>query len=152
MTVERGCRNNARNISCIPNGEYIIRAHQSPRFGLCIKVFDIDGKSEVPGRSQILFHIGNYVNFLKNGTILNDTDGCILPVTTIATRTATGVFGASSAPRLSALQTYIGNESLRLIIYNEGDREVIKHLDTVIHTFLCPHCNQKLTATKGGKV
>lgn len=69
FTLELPWVNNARQISCIPDGEYEVHAHVSPKFGKCYKVKSI-GKSEVNGRDEILIHVGNY----KRNTL-----GCILP-------------------------------------------------------------------------
>lgn len=63
VTLEDAWKNNARRISCIPEGEYVIRRHTSPKFGLCYSV------DNVPERSHILIHAGNTAA---------DTNGCIL--------------------------------------------------------------------------
>ena len=63
QTLELPWKENKTKISCIPEGTYETRWHLSPRFGWCYKLFD------VPGRSEILIHHGNYP---KN------TEGCIL--------------------------------------------------------------------------
>lgn len=63
LTLENPWRQNERNVSCIPAGEYQCRRTQSPRFGETFTVL------EVPGRSHILFHKGN---------VAEDTEGCIL--------------------------------------------------------------------------
>jgi hypothetical protein len=55
---------NHKDISCIPPGEYKCERITSVKFGLCFIVKD------VPGRSGILFHSGNFTT---------DTEGCILP-------------------------------------------------------------------------
>ena len=68
-TIEPAWNGNTRGISCIPEGEYFIRNHNSPRFGECIKVFDIDKTNEVRGRSDILIHAGNWIT---------ETRGCII--------------------------------------------------------------------------
>lgn len=57
---------NQRNISCIPVGTYQVVKHLSNKFGQCFWVQD------VPGRSEILIHRGNYHT---------DIRGCILPGT-----------------------------------------------------------------------
>jgi len=59
---------NRNRKSCIPpepgeNGVFKFERHESPQFGRCIWIKD------VPGRSEILIHAGNYVS---------DTAGCIL--------------------------------------------------------------------------
>lgn len=63
-TMELAWRNNQLRISCIPAGSYECIKHTSPKFGLCFWVQD------VPGRSEILIHPGNY-----NTDLL----GCIAP-------------------------------------------------------------------------
>lgn len=63
VTLELPWKKNQRRISCIPNGEYPCKKHTSPKFGECIWVQD------VPNRSEILIHSGNYTS---------DTLGCIL--------------------------------------------------------------------------
>jgi len=62
-TLEPPDQLNAKNISCIPTGQYICRRHSSPRFG---ETFQVDS---VPWRSNILFHAGN---------VSSDTNGCII--------------------------------------------------------------------------
>ena len=62
-TLELPWKNNRRNISCIPLGTYEVIGHVSPKFGKCYWVKD------VPGRSEILFHVGNSPK---------DSRGCIL--------------------------------------------------------------------------
>lgn len=56
--------NNQRNISCIPEGNYDAKKHYSPKFKKSFWLQD------VPGRSEILIHKGNYHT---------DIRGCILP-------------------------------------------------------------------------
>ncbi len=63
-TMELPWRKNQCQISCIPIGKYKVVKHVSPKFGPCFHVLN------VPGRSEILIHKGNYNS---------DTLGCILP-------------------------------------------------------------------------
>lgn len=63
VTLELPWRDNDRNVSRIPPGEYEIAATLSPRFGRTWEIKD------VPNRSAILFHAGNTAN---------DTQGCVL--------------------------------------------------------------------------
>lgn len=63
MTLEEEWQNNARNISCIPEGSYICKRITRPSGQVTFQVMD------VPGRSAILFHPGNTEE---------DTQGCIL--------------------------------------------------------------------------
>lgn len=62
-TLELPWRNNQRNVSCIPDGEYLVSKHLSPKHGQCFWL-----KNTFP-RTEILVHAGNYNN---------DTQGCIL--------------------------------------------------------------------------
>jgi len=63
FTLEPPWKENAKSISCIPNGQYFCHPQTTQKFGFTWEVQD------VPGRSDILFHIGNYPK---------DTTGCIL--------------------------------------------------------------------------
>ena len=63
-TMELPWRDNERRVSCIPTGAYKVVKHQSPKFGESFWVKD------VPDRSEILIHKGNFNR---------DTLGCILP-------------------------------------------------------------------------
>jgi len=63
LTVEREWKGNQRNISCIPTGYYLCKRVQSPKFGDTFEICD------VPGRSHILFHMGN---------IEDDSHGCVI--------------------------------------------------------------------------
>ena len=69
--MELPWRDNRRSVSCIPEGVYPCVWGSSPRFGLCYHVL------EVPGRSHILFHHGNYAGDVSKG-FRSDSNGCIL--------------------------------------------------------------------------
>jgi len=69
-TMENAWKDNARNISCIPQGVYKVVRHTSPKYGNCFMV------SNVPNRDYILIHAGNYNT---------DTEGCILLGESVAT-------------------------------------------------------------------
>ncbi|MFA5597980.1 MAG: DUF5675 family protein [Pusillimonas sp.] len=62
-TLELPWRDNMMFLSCIPVGRYKCRIKNSPKFGECIEVLDVEG------RTDILIHHGNWP---KN------TVGCIL--------------------------------------------------------------------------
>jgi hypothetical protein len=62
-TLEEPWLSNKQRVSCIPTGAYHMVRVKSPKFGDTFEVTD------VPGRSGILFHVGN---------TLDDTEGCIL--------------------------------------------------------------------------
>lgn len=63
-TLEPPWLGNQPNVSCVPCGVYAWDLLPSPRFGR-----DLIELSDVPGRSEILIHPGNYPR---------DTQGCIL--------------------------------------------------------------------------
>ena len=63
VTCEDAWLNNQAWVSCIPEGDYICRRVDSPKFGDTFQVMD------VPGRTHILFHKGN---------THHNTNGCIL--------------------------------------------------------------------------
>ena len=62
-TIELPWLNNQHNISCIPPGTYKAKEILSPTLGWCIHIVD------VPNRTGILLHYGNYYTNAK---------GCIL--------------------------------------------------------------------------
>ena len=66
LTLELPDNGNQKNVSCIPEGKYEVHRIYSPRFGKCFHIQDVQ---DVPGRSEILIHKGNYNK---------DTHGCIL--------------------------------------------------------------------------
>lgn len=61
--LELPYRNNQVNISCIPVGKYGCRLRTSQKYGKHLEVL------EVPNRSDILIHVGNFPK---------DTKGCLL--------------------------------------------------------------------------
>lgn len=63
MTLELPWKDNLKRISCIPAGTYTVVKHKSPKFGKCFWI------KNVPGRSEVLIHYGNYHK---------DVLGCIL--------------------------------------------------------------------------
>ena len=65
-TIELPWKNNAPQVSCIPEGEYVLRKRYSPRFGQHYLLIN------VPGRSFILIHPAN--------DALKELKGCIAPV------------------------------------------------------------------------
>lgn len=62
-TLELPDRDNQRRVSCIPERLYFWQKHNSPKFGPCLWLQD------VPNRSEILVHPGNFTR---------DILGCIL--------------------------------------------------------------------------
>jgi hypothetical protein len=59
---------NANSVDCIREGTYVTERYYSPTKGLVFLLTD------VPGRSEVEVHIGNFVEGIKI-----DSHGCILP-------------------------------------------------------------------------
>jgi len=87
-TIELPWKNNKRNISCIPEGQYEIEPRFSKRFKhhLILKA--------VKDRSYILFHPAN--------DALKDLEGCIAPVTYLG-GIGKGIYSKSATQKLLSL-------------------------------------------------
>jgi hypothetical protein len=71
-SLELPWKNNQRNVSCIPEGVYVVDVHNSPTFGKCYWIKD------VKDRSEVLIHRGNYAGSLNPKTGKPDIRGCVL--------------------------------------------------------------------------
>lgn len=71
VTCELPWRNNEPNVSCIPQGEYVCKVVNSPRYGKAYEVIGVDG------RTHILHHIGNWGGDVELG-YKSDILGCIV--------------------------------------------------------------------------
>jgi len=71
FSMELPWRDNRKNISCIPAGIYTVQLRVSPRYGRVYWVI------EVPDRSYILIHSGNWGGDVSKG-LKTHTNGCIL--------------------------------------------------------------------------
>lgn len=69
-TLELPWKDNKPKLSCIPEGAYDVIPVRSPRFGDCYCV------RNVPGRSYILIHSGNYAGAIPH--YKTHVQGCIL--------------------------------------------------------------------------
>ena len=65
-SIELGWANNERNVSCVPEGVYPVAIIQHPKFGECLRI------DKVKGRSGILMHVANDAQ--------KELRGCIAPV------------------------------------------------------------------------
>ena len=65
-SIELRWTNNERNVSCVPEGVYPVAIIQHPKFGECLQV------NGVKGRSGILIHVANDAQ--------KELRGCIAPV------------------------------------------------------------------------
>ncbi len=70
-TLELPWRDNRRNRSCIPSGQYEVEMIQSPKYGHVYHVQD------VPDRTGILIHSGNYAGDIDLG-FKTHSAGCII--------------------------------------------------------------------------
>ena len=70
-SLELPWKHNQRNISCIPAGTYTVNIRQSPKYGRIYWIL------EVPDRSYILIHSGNWAGDVSRG-LKTHTNGCIL--------------------------------------------------------------------------
>ena len=70
-TLELPWRNNKRSVSCIPGGSYNVKMRLSPKYGQIYWV------SDVPDRSFILIHSGNFAGDTSKG-FKTHVNGCIL--------------------------------------------------------------------------
>jgi hypothetical protein len=99
-TLELPYEDNQKEISCIPEGTYKITEHLSPKFGNCLKIND------VPDRTDILIHCGNWIH---------DTKGCILVGTSYQFDDydiENGITLLSSKDALKILMNYVGKECM----------------------------------------
>ena len=71
-TLELPYKDNQSDLSCIPEGYYDVVPRTSPKYGNHLHV------TEVPNRSLILFHYGNYAGSMNPKTGHSDIRGCIL--------------------------------------------------------------------------
>ncbi len=71
FTLELPWRENAKNLSCIPAGEYDVTIRISPRFGRVYWILTVED------RTYILIHSGNWAGDKQKG-LTTHTNGCIL--------------------------------------------------------------------------
>lgn len=88
-TIELPWRQNARHVSCIPEGLYAVRKRYSEKFKWHLVLL------EVPGRSGILIHPAN--------DAAKELQGCIAPVTSVV---GEGKGTSSRAAMQKLMETY----------------------------------------------
>lgn len=71
-TLELPWKDNASQISCIPEGHYEVIPRSSPKYGNHLHV------TNVKDRSLVLIHWGNYAGSMNPRTGRSDIRGCIL--------------------------------------------------------------------------
>jgi len=120
-TLELPWENNRNRESCIPpepgsEAVYEWQRHTSPRFGTCVWVRD------VPGRSEIIFHAGNFVS---------DTAGCILVGDTPDDLDADGLVDVTdSQETMGELMNRVGDSGELSITWEE---QVAEPADLFLH-------------------
>jgi hypothetical protein len=76
FTLELPQEGNQPNVSCIPEGQYNCRKITSPTLGRCIEIL------EVPGRTYIRIHKGNFTSQIQGcvlvGEALKDINGDLI--------------------------------------------------------------------------
>jgi hypothetical protein len=95
-TIELPWLNNVKKVSCIPEGEYVLRKRYSKKFRWHIEVADVEN------RSFILFHPANNAQ--------KELNGCIAPVTKLS----------GSGLGLESRQAFI---KLKSLVYKSLERE-----------------------------
>lgn len=119
--IELPWLNNQRRISCIPAGKYPCIKHISPSFGNSFWLQD------VPDRSEILMHLGNYAGSKNPRTGRPDTLGCLLPGEKFADIDGDGLLDVTSSKRMmNRLYSTMPNE-FDIII--EEKREPVHHFN-----------------------
>lgn len=103
LSIELPMNNNLPAKSCIPEGTYRLRHRQSNKFGECMELL------QVPGRTAILIHPANYA--------LTELRGCIAPVSkTLAA--GKGIFSRKAMQKIMGLcwPNFNANKSVYLTI------------------------------------
>ena len=99
-TLELPWKGNAKNVSCIPEGKYQVKKITRPNGDPAFHIQD------VPGRSQVLIHIGNFAAGIKV-----DTQGCILPGLSFVDINSDGILDiANSTKAMDMLLTTLSEE------------------------------------------
>ena len=105
-TIELPWRENAKRVSCIPEGKYFIRKRYSQKFKWHLEIVGVEN------RSLILFHPAN--------NALLELNGCIAPVTKLS-GLGLGLMSRKAFAKLKDLiyQALNRKESVILIIQSE---------------------------------
>lgn len=115
LTLELPDRDNKRGLSRIPDGIYTVQyitQSASGKYTDCYHVMD------VPGRSGILFHAGNWAGDSKLG-YKTDSLGCILPGETMEFWSGQRAV-SNSRKSLTRLHEFTGKQAFELEIINNA--------------------------------
>jgi len=109
FTLELPWRDNQRGISCIPSGEYKVKIAVTPKHGRIYKL------QNVPGRTYVLIHSGNYAGDINKG-YKTHVQGCILLGEKIgAMQGQLAILNSRLAIR--RFMNYLNNQNFNLIIH-----------------------------------
>lgn len=111
VTLELPWLDNKRSISCIPEDEYMVWK-MLPTIKRRYEYFWV---KNVPGRTGILFHPGNYTRQIK---------GCILPGEDLIDLNKDGVIDVTNTTKTLKILTALLPEKFRLTIYSDEPRNV----------------------------
>lgn len=103
FTLELPDRQNQRNISCIPEGEYLV--WKMPPTGK--RKYEYFWVQDVPGRTGILFHPGNYTHQIR---------GCILPGEELKDLDKDGVIDITNTTHTLKILTCLMPQKFKLTI------------------------------------
>jgi len=104
-SLELPNRDNQKNISSIPKGEYICKIRKSPRFGVTFHV------TNVKGRTYILMHSANFAGDTQKG-YQSHLNGCI-----------------SMGKRKGAFKNKFGNKQKAILSSRKAVREFNESMD-----------------------
>jgi len=106
-TLELPYLSNQQKVSCIPTGLYDCKSSYSPRFKKILPEV-----LQVPNRSGIRIHSGNYASFKKT-----DSQGCILLGSALIDINGDGILDVTNSLRvLKEFQSFIKKSLFELII------------------------------------
>ena len=105
--IERGDRNNERNVSNVPTGTYPLVWENSPKFGMVWELKD------VPNRSECKIHVAN---------MWDEINGCIAPGTYLGELNADGYYDTMSSgdalKRFHLALTDVQEQGTTITIFN----------------------------------
>lgn len=114
-TLELAWRNNETGKSCIPPGTYQVETRNSPKFGS--GVYEV---KNVPGRTAILIHSGNYAGNVDKGQKSN-VQGCILLGFSRSVQSGQPMINESKAAMESFMSKMGGRPFTLTVISAEGE-------------------------------
>lgn len=103
VTLELPWKDNERNVSCIPEGEYLVKK-MPPTSKRKYQYFWVQ---DVPGRDSILWHPGNYTR---------DILGCVLPGEELVDIDNDGIIDVTNTTATLKILTALMPEKFKLTI------------------------------------